>query len=719
LASRYEVARVVESAPFAWVEITKRRNKVAEGRWALGHSLWSPVAAPKNGADVYAFMRQPTPGDLVIHFVEEGAPLGGRVFAGTSRVAAAAHEMQEIPPRATGGWAQARAFYVIELKDYQALDHPFSIPDFIQRHSTEITAADPGEGSNYPFATRRDGVRPQLQYLTKAPPELLRLLASALIEDDALAEGSKQTNLELWIGRDDRAGLAKILTEKFNAHVRSTAYMARLRRWFANFRSVLGPGDPIALVLGPGGYTGRIGSVKANHGRLIWMVRDSEVTDTQARRAIIDAFTDRPSLRTVLCVRPRADALGSVEIADWGMRGGDPLIERLREEGALFRPIEPYLATATTVDENATIEEGPDDEGPDDEGTLEDVDWSEVKLEQVMDAARIEGVAEPVLRALAALASGMNVIFVGPPGTGKSSLAAAIFQAAGVRFDVRCASDQWTTYDTIGGYFPEPDKSGQSALVFRPGALLGSIQLGRCVIIDEINRADIDKAFGELFTLFGSKEAAEIQLPVKMRGDDGELHDVILAKAGVRSALPAETVAHRIEAPSSWRMIGTMNDADRASLKRLSLAFARRFAMIPVRVPAPELYRDLLHRHLDDEAERLGGVAPASLDRLSELVNGMFVDSTGLAALQTPLGPGFAMTVLDQALAELVRAPDRSVERAFLSALELYVAPQFQGLATKHPEFVGLVRRLSRSSDSEFDEFQEALVAWTGGGVAF
>jgi hypothetical protein len=659
-------------------------------------------------------MRQPKPGDLVLHFVDEGPQLGGREFAGTSCVAAAAHETLEIPPLATGGWAQARAFYAIELEGYQALDHPFSIPDFIHRHSTEITAADAGEGSNYPFATRRDGIRLQLQYLTKAPPELLRLLASALTADDALAEGSKTINTQLWIGRDGKEGLAEILTEKFNTHVRSTAYMARLRRWFANFRSVLGPGDPTALVLGPGGYTGRIGSVKANHGRLIWMVRDSEVTDTQARRAIIDAFKDRPSLRTVLCVRPRADALGSVEIADWGLRGNDPLIDRLREEGALFRPIEPYLAPAAIVDEYATIEEGPDEEG-----ALEDVDWSEVKLEQVMDAARIEGVEEPVLRALAALASGMNVIFVGPPGTGKSSLAAAIFKAAGVRFDVRCASDHWTTYDTIGGYFPEPDENGQSALVFRPGALLESIQLRRCVIIDEINRADIDKAFGELFTLFGSKQAAEIQLPVKMRGQDGELHDVILAKAGVHSALSADTVAHRIEAPSSWRMIGTMNDADRASLKRLSLAFARRFAMIPVRVPAPELYRDLLHRHLDDEAERLGGVAPASLDRLSELVNGMFVDSTGLAALQTPLGPGFAMTVLDQALAELVRVPDRSVERAFLSALELYVAPQFQGLATKHPEFVELVRRLSRASDSEFDEFKEALVAWTGGAVAF
>lgn len=712
MASRQDVARLVESAPFAWVEITKRRNKVAEGPWALGHRLWSPVAAVANGANAYAFMRQPKPGDLVLHFVDEGPRFGGRMFAGTSRVAAAPRETQEIPPLA-GQWAQARAFYVIELDGYAPLDHPLSIPDFIQAHAAEIMSADAGEGS-YPFAERRDGVRPQLQYLTKATPALLRLLASALTGDDVLAESATETNLGLWMGRPDQAGLAEILTEKFAAHVRSTAYMARLRRWFATFRSALGPGEPIALVLGPGGYTGRIGSVKANHGRLVWMIRDSEVTDAQARRAIVDAFADRPSLLTVVCVRPRAEALGGVEIADWGLRDTDPLIDRLRAEGAEFRSVEPYVAPVAELDQADE-----DEDEADEAGALEDVDWSEVTLEQVVAQARIEGAEEPILRALAALASGMNVIFVGPPGTGKTSLAAAIFEAAGVRFDVRCASDHWTTYDTIGGYFPEPNEAGQTTLVFRPGALLQSIQLGRCVIVDEINRADIDKAFGELFTLFGSKQAVELRLPVKTRGEDGQLHDVVLAKAGVHGALPADSVANRIEAPASWRMIGSMNDADRASLKRLSLAFARRFAMIPVRLPAAARYGDLLGRHVEAEAERLGGLPTDGLARLLELAVAMFVAPNGLAALETPLGPGFAITVLDQALSELARAPGRSVERAFLSALELYVAPQFQGLATKHHELVGLVRELSRASSPELEEFEQALVAWTGGGVAF
>jgi hypothetical protein len=140
----------------------------------------------------------------------------------------------------SGSASKARAFYVIDLESYEPLDHPLSIPDFIQAHPDEIMSADAGEG-DYPFVKRRDGVRPQLQYLTKATPALLGLLASALTRDDVLAESAAGTDLGLWMGRVGQLGLATILKEKFGAHVRSNAYMARLVRWFATFRSVLGP----------------------------------------------------------------------------------------------------------------------------------------------------------------------------------------------------------------------------------------------------------------------------------------------------------------------------------------------------------------------------------------------------------------------------------------------------------------------------------------------
>lgn len=523
---------------------------------------------------------------------------------------------------------------------------------------------------------------------------------------------------KLWLTGPAGTGLAEILDDKFNGNVRSTAYLRHLEEWYVRSKSAITDGELVVLVLGSGGYTARIGSVKPNHQRLVWLLRP-EINDEQARRAIIDVFDHRPDLHTVLCVRPDAHALGGLYISDWGQRAGssDKLVTALKAEGVKFGSNGPYSAGAIVQPTGAGSPAAPTPEMAKD--ALQDIDWSEVRVEDVVSLARIDGSEEPILRALSALAAGMNVIFVGPPGTGKTTLAAAIFGAAGVGYDLRCASDHWTTYDTIGGYFPEPDAQGQSRLVFRPGALLQSIQLGQCIIVDEINRADIDRAFGELFTLFGSRQSLELRLPLKVANSEGDLEDVVLTRSGADGVLPEVVDGFRIDVPPSWRMIGSMNDADRASLKRLSLAFARRFAMIPVRIPDEKHYTSLLRARGDEEAQRLGATAAAVLPRLLDLLVSVFVSPSGLTGLGVPLGPGFAITVLEQALSEVARMPSRPTERAFMSALELYVAPQFQGLAVKHSELLELVRRVTGSDDAACAEFDQALGAWTGGAVSF
>ena len=173
-----------------------------------------------------------------------------------------------------------------------------------------------------------------------------------------------------------------------------------------------------------------------------------------------------------------------------------------------------------------------------------------------------------------------NIILQGPPGTGKTTLASIICDIFNVDKELVTAVSDWTTYDTIGGYQPAVDDKGNEIITGKNGRVVESVKnccetilsnkyyggekQATWLIIDELNRCEIDKVFGDLFTAFGSDKIDNRKIPLWFNDD-----------------LNKKT----IYIPQRFRIIGLMNNYDKNFVFDLSHGLARRFTIISVLPP--------------------------------------------------------------------------------------------------------------------------------------
>ena len=198
-----------------------------------------------------------------------------------------------------------------------------------------------------------------------------------------------------------------------------------------------------------------------------------------------------------------------------------------------------------------------------------------------------------------------QVIFQGPPGTGKTYVAQALAEhltESEERVTLVQFHPSYAYEDFVRGFRPKVSEDGQPSFELKDGPLLLAAERARkdedryvkhFLIIDEINRGNLAKVFGELYFLL---EYRDEEITLQYQRDEDE---------------------EKFSLPRNLFIIGTMNTADR-SIALVDLALRRRFYFVEFH-PDDEPVRGVLRRWLQEKHPRMEWVADV-VERANELL---------------------------------------------------------------------------------------------------
>lgn len=327
---------------------------------------------------------------------------------------------------------------------------------------------------------------------------------------------------------------------------------------------------------------------------------------------------------------------------------------------------------------------------------------------------------------------GGHLILAGPPGTGKTTLAGIVAETFGCSYDTETATADWSTFDVIGGL--QPAKGDIGTEVLKPW--LGHVPRAalRCadkivlnyedatanplqahwLVIDEFNRAEIDKAIGPLYTVLGGGGGAERRRLPLWFGDKPETQECWV--------------------PDRFRIVGTLNSVDTAYVYTLSQGLQRRFQFVHLGVPAQaqvldemtavltqavawwvDTYRpDLDATTSGTERQRLRGEAQvaAAMTRLAAIVEFLRYDDK----VAWPVGTAQIVDVARQVVvraatdssSDLVPALDLAVSDCLIPQTSHLLRTQLEAIegylndAADLPRSVAALGRVRRSQQTSF-----------------